>query len=101
MKKRIQYPKEFKARVALEALKEVKTIAELSSEHEVHSAMISKWKKQLHDNIADIFIRKNDQDPDAKQQIENLYKEIGRIQVENSWLKKSSDYKSRAKGLVH
>ena len=89
MKKRIQYPKEFKARVALEALKEVKTIAELSSEHEVHSAMISKWKKQLHDNIADIFIRKNDQDPDAKQQIENLYKEIGRIQVENSWLKKA------------
>jgi len=50
--------------------------------------MISKWKKQLHDNIADIFIRKNDQDPDAKQQIENLYKEIGRIQVENTWLKK-------------
>ena len=88
MKKRIQYPKEFKARVALEALKEVKTIAELSSEHEVHSAMISKWKKQLQDNIADIFIRKNDQDPDAKQQIENLYKEIGRIQVENNWLKK-------------
>ena len=41
-KKRIQYPKEFKARVALEALKEIKTIAELSSEHEVHSAMISK-----------------------------------------------------------
>jgi transposase len=88
MKKRIQYPKEFKARVALEALKEIKTIAELSSEHEVHSAMISKWKKQLHDNIADIFIRKNEQEPDAKQQIENLYKEIGRIQVENSWLKK-------------
>lgn len=91
MKKRIQYPKEFKARVALEALKEVKTIAELSSEHEVHSAMISKWKKQLHDHIADIFIRKNEQEPDARQQIENLYKEIGRIQVENTWLKKSSD----------
>lgn len=101
MKKRIQYPKEFKARVALEALKEVKTIAELSAEHEVHSTMISKWKKQLHDNIADIFIRKNEQEPDAKQQIEDLYKEIGRIQVENSWLKKSSDYKSRAKSIVH
>lgn len=88
MKKRIQYPKEFKARVALEALKEVKTIAELSSEYEIHSNMITKWKKQLHDNIPDIFIRKNDQEPDAQQQIENLYKEIGRIQVENSWLKK-------------
>jgi putative transposase len=88
MKKRIQYPKEFKARVALEALKEIKTIAELSSEYEVHSNMITKWKKQLQDNIADIFIRKNDREPDAQQQIENLYKEIGRIQVENTWFKK-------------
>jgi len=88
MKKRKLYPKEFKARVALEALKEVKTIAELSSEYEIHSNMIAKWKKQLQDNISDIFIRKNDQEPDAGQQIENLYKEIGRIQVENSWLKK-------------
>lgn len=88
MKKRKLYPKEFKARVALEAIKEVKTIAELSAEYEIHSNMITKWKKQLYDNIADIFIRKNDQEPDARQQIENLYKEIGRIQVENSWFKK-------------
>ena len=88
MKKRKIYPKELKARVALEALKEAKTIAELSSEYEVHSNMISKWKKHLQDNIVDIFIRKNEQEPDAQQQIENLYKEIGRIQVENAWLKK-------------
>lgn len=88
MKKRKIYPKELKARVALEALKEVKTIAELSSEYEVHGNMIAKWKKHLQDNIADIFIRKNDQEPDAQQQIENLYKEIGRIQVENAWFKK-------------
>ncbi|KJJ85485.1 transposase IS3/IS911 family protein, partial [Candidatus Omnitrophus magneticus] len=73
MKKRIQYPKELKARVALEALKETKTIAELSSEYEIHSNMISKWKKQLHDNIANIFTRKNEQEPDAKQQLDNLY----------------------------
>ena len=88
MKKRKIYSKELKARVALEALKEAKTIAELSSEYEVHSNMISKWKKQLQDNITDIFIRKNEQEPDTQQQIDNLYKEIGRIQVENVWLKK-------------
>jgi transposase-like protein len=88
MKKRKIYTKELKARVALEALKENKTVAELSSEYEVHGNMISKWKKQLQDNIADIFIRKNDKEPDAQQQIDNLYKEIGRIQVENGWLKK-------------
>ncbi len=88
MKKRKIYPKELRARIALEALKETKTIAELSSEYEVHSSMVSKWKKHLQDNIADIFIRKNEKDPDAQQQIDNLYKEIGRIQVENGWLKK-------------
>jgi len=88
MKKRKVYPKELRARVALEALKETKTIAEISSEYEVHSNMISKWKKHLQDNIADIFIRKNEKDPDAEQQIDNLYKEIGRMQVENGWLKK-------------
>lgn len=88
MKKRKVYTKELKARVAFEALKESKTIAELSSEYEVHSNMISKWKKILHDNMSDIFIRKNDQEPDAQQQIDNLYKEIGRIQVENAWFKK-------------
>ncbi len=88
MKKRKIYPKEFKARVALEALKEVKTIAELSSEYEVHSNMISKWKTHLHDNIADIFIRKNEQEPSDKELIDNLYKQIGKSQVEIDWLKK-------------
>lgn len=88
MKKRKVYPKELRARVALEAIKETKTVAEISSEYEVHSNMVSKWKKHLQDNIADIFIRKNEKDPDAQQQIDNLYKEIGRIQVENGWLKK-------------
>ena len=88
MKKRKQYPKEFKARVALEAIKETKTIAELSSEYEIHCGMIAKWKKQLQKNIADIFIRKNEQEPDDKQLIENLYKQIGKSQVEIDWLKK-------------
>lgn len=88
MKKRKQYPKEFKARVALEAIKEAKTIAELSSEYEINSNMITKWKKHLQDNIADIFIRKNEQEPDDKQLIDNLYKRIGKSQVEIDWLKK-------------
>ena len=60
MKKRKQYPKEFKARVSLEAIKELKTIAELSSEYEIQSNMITKWEKQLQENVSDIFIRKNE-----------------------------------------
>jgi transposase-like protein len=88
MKKRQQYPKEFKARVALEALKGEKTIAELSSEYEVHSNMITKWKKQLQENVGEIFARKSDREPNDKDLIENLYKQIGKSQVEIDWLKK-------------
>ena len=88
MKKRKVYPKEFKARVVYEALQEQKTIAQISSEYELNANLVTKWKKQLRENMSNIFIRKNEQDPDAERQIENLYKEIGRIQVENAWLKK-------------
>jgi transposase len=88
MQKRRKYPKELKARVALEAIKGEKTIAEISSEYEVHSNMVTKWKKQLKDNMSDIFIRKNEQEPDAERKVDNLYKEIGRMQIENAWLKK-------------
>lgn len=89
MKKKKKYAKEFKARVAMEAMKNEKTIAQISSEYEVHSGLVTKWKKQLKDNMANIFIRKNEQEPDTERKIDNLYKEIGRMQVENAWLKKN------------
>ncbi len=88
MKKRNIYPKEFKARVALEALQGEKTIAQLSSEYEINANLVIKWKKKLRENLANIFIRKNEQEPGTEQKIDNLYKEIGRMQIENSWLKK-------------
>ena len=87
MKKK-KYPKEFKARVAMEAIKGEKTIAQISSEYEVHGGLIIKWKKRLKENVAAIFTHKNDQEPDTKAQIDNLYKQIGRQQVEIDWFKK-------------
>ncbi|MFH1503803.1 MAG: IS3 family transposase [Candidatus Omnitrophota bacterium] len=87
MKKK-KYPKEFKARVAMEAIKGEKTIAQISSEYEVHSNLIMQWKKRLKENVSNIFIRKNEQEPDNKQLIDNLYKRIGKSQVEIDWLKK-------------
>jgi len=88
MKKK-KYSKEFKARVSLEAIKGEKSIAQISSEFDIHSNMVSKWKKQLKDNIANIFIRKNEQEPDAERQIDNLHRQIGKQQVEIDWLKKN------------
>ncbi len=88
MRKKSNYPKEFKARVAFEALKGEKTLSELSSEYEVHSNMILRWKKQLQKNGADIFTRKNEREPSDTQLIDKLYKQIGKSQVEIDWLKK-------------
>ena len=88
MQKKKQYAKELKARVAMEAFKGEKTIAQLSSEYEIHGNMITKWKRHLQDNIGNIFTRKNDQEPNEKELIENLYKQIGKSQVEIDWLKK-------------
>ncbi len=88
MQKKKKYPPAFKGRVALEALKEEKTIAQLSSKYEIHSNLISKWKKLLKENIVLVFQGKNNSEPEAARQVDNLYKEIGRLQVQNEWLKK-------------
>lgn len=69
-------------------MKGEKTLAELSSEYKINHNVIMKWKKQMKENMANIFIRKNEREPTAEEEIENLYKEIGKIQVENAWLKK-------------
>lgn len=88
MKKR-KHSKEFKARVALEALKNEKTMAELSSEFEINSNLISKWKKQLLQNLPDLFGKplKVGEDSFEKEK-EELFKEIGKLKVENEFLKK-------------
>ena len=88
MQKKKKYPPAFKARVALEALKEEKTIAQISAEYEIHSNLVSKWKKQLKDNITAVFDGKTSNEPDPDYKVDNLYKEIGKLQVQNEWLKK-------------
>jgi len=88
MKKRRIYSKEFKARVAYEALQEQKTIAKISSEYKINANLVTKWKKQLKEGMSDVFVRKNEREPDDKQLIDNLYKQIGKSQVEIHWLKK-------------
>ena len=89
VKTRKSFSKEFKAKVAFEALKLEKTLAELSSEFGVHVSQITKWKKELADGIPDIFAGKGDPEGKNKDKlIEELYKRIGQIEVENNWFKK-------------
>jgi len=84
-----QFSKEFKAKVALEALKGLKTSAEISSEFSVHPTQIAKWKKELREGLPELFAgKKSAVDKDKDQLIDKLYKQIGQTQVENDWLKK-------------
>ena len=80
---------QFKSRVALEALKDQKTLNELAAEYEVHPNQISKWKKQLLDDLPSLFANgraKASANDEALQA--RLYEEIGRLKVELDWLKK-------------
>ena len=77
----------FKTKVALESLKEDRTIAELASEYKVHPSQITKWKKHLQEHIDDLFSSSYGKD-DADAVISSLYEEIGRLNVELDFLKK-------------
>lgn len=77
----------FKAKVALEAAKEIKTLSELASQYEVHPVQISQWKKQLLESIAGVFSTQK-KNIDFTKKFDELYRQIGEVTVERDWLKK-------------
>jgi transposase-like protein len=80
----------FQAKVALEAAKQTRTIAELAKAYQVHPVPISPWKRQLLDGVESLFRdgRRRDRDEGQADQAE-LYERIGRRNLEVDWLKKS------------
>ena len=78
----------FKAKVALEAVKQDRTIAELAKLHQVHPVQISQWKRQLLNGLFEYGAASRRPDPE-KLQVE-LYEQIGRLQMELAWVKKKS-----------
>ncbi len=81
----------FKARVALEAVKGEKTIAQLSSEYSVHPNQIRQWKKKLLEELPALFSGKRRSEEKDRDEFEaELYRQIGQLKVELEWLKKKS-----------
>ena len=79
----------FKAKVALEAAKGEKTIAQLSSEFGVHANQIRQWRKQLLEQLPQLFSNhRRRQENDEQQLQQELYQQIGQLKVELDWLKK-------------
>ena len=89
VKKRKTYDDQFKAIVALEAIKGEKTLSEIASHFEVHPNQITQWKKQLLENVPSLFSRQKDPEiEDLKYLNEELFKKIGKQNIELEFLKK-------------
>lgn len=91
-KRRKFFSAQQKAKVALEAVRGVKTVNEIAQQYEVHPTQVGQWKKELQEQAVNLFEGKRGpkgvDDPEANQ--ERLYSEIGRLKMELDWLKKKS-----------
>ncbi|MBD1848411.1 transposase [Leptolyngbya sp. ST-U4] len=87
--KRKQYNAQFKAKVALAAIRGEKTVAELASQYEVHPTMINNWKRQLLEGASNVFESSSSAvsaQSDQQAQIDELYRQIGQLKVERDFL---------------
>jgi transposase len=85
-RKRRNHSPAFKAKVAMAALQGDKTLAELSSQYDIHVNQIQTWRNQLKDNIGSLFDSGIDQRKDHEQQIKSLQAKIGQLAMENDFL---------------
>lgn len=83
---RKKHSAEFKAKVALAAIREEGTLAELSAKYGVHANQIQKWKKTLLDGIASVFEKGGDKGNTTEGEVSELYKKIGELTVERDFL---------------
>jgi transposase-like protein len=90
-RRRRQYSADWKAKIALEAIKGQRTIQEIASHYEIHPNLVTHWKKKLLERAAEIFSSGRMQEGEADEELKaELYQQIGKLQMEVDWLKKKS-----------
>lgn len=88
---RKKHSTEFKSKVALEAVRGEQTIQEIAQKYEVHPNQVTQWKKQLLDNATSAFEKpgkKSLEEKETEEKEEKLFSQIGRLKIENDFLKK-------------
>ena len=89
---RKSYTAEFKAKVALEAVRGDKSLAELSSKYDIHPSQVRQWKNDMLSGLPDIFSgKKKKREKQNEHNESKLFEKIGRLEVDVDWLKKKSD----------
>ena len=82
---------EFKAKVALEAIKGQRTLNEIAGEYGVHPGQIIQWKKQVLEEMPGLFAAKRSREAKAEEELKaNLYQQIGQLKVELDWVKEKA-----------
>ena len=88
-KQRRKHAAEFKARVALEAIRGLKTVSEIAAEYEIHPVMVSNWKRELLANVPELFDdKKAKTDKQSDRETEQLQRKIGQLTMEVEFLEK-------------
>ena len=87
-KKRQYHNAEFKAKVALAAIKGDLTISQICSKFKVDATQVTRWKKEAMDKMASVFNKKKDSDLEKKnEEIDTLYKQVGKLTIQNNFLR--------------
>ena len=87
-RKRNRYTPQFKAKVALAALKNEETISELATRFGVHPTMINSWKRALLEGAGEVFSKGHNSRKQTETQVDDLYRQIGQLKVKNDFLSK-------------
>ena len=87
-KNRRQFTAAFKAKVVLEVLRQEKTLAQIASENELHPQLLQTWKQTFLAAAAQVFDQQKGTEKHTTDETAPLYEQIGRLQMELTWLKK-------------